>query len=220
MKSASRVLSAVVATSLLALSACGDDGGNSDGGGASCGEVAACGGDPTGSWSIDDACFDASMFQVPIEGCDAELDSSGLDVSGHAEFRADGTYVMTATLQGQIRVNLPPACLTQEGTTSTCAQLDEQLEQVAAQGDSPFVAAECSSAGADCACAMTIAGMASTDRGTWSVSGSTLTTEAEGEDPEAAPFCAQGSSLTMGISTSAGGNASGPLKTYLKFTKE
>lgn len=220
MKSASRVCSAVIVTSLLALSACGDDGGNSDGGGASCGEVAACGGDPTGSWTIDDACFDVSMFQVPIEGCDAELDASGLDASGHAEFRADGTYVMTATLQGSIRMIAPPACLTHEGTTITCAQLHEQLEQFAAQDDSPFVGVECSSVGSDCACAMTIAGMASTDRGTWSVSGSTLTTEAEGEDPEAAPFCAQGSSLTMGMPTSAGENASGPSKSYLKFTKE
>ncbi|WP_437531118.1 hypothetical protein WME79_01155 [Sorangium sp. So ce726] len=220
MKSASRVFSAVIVTSLLALSACGDDGGNSDGGGASCGEVAACGGDPTGSWTIDETCLDSSMFEGLFEGCDAEIDLSDFDMSGRAEFRADNTYVTTGTLQGPLRVVYPPACLTVEDTTVTCAQLNDVLQQQAAEGDSPFTSAQCASAGTGCACTLVFAPSTSTTTGTWSVSGSTLTLESEGEEPEENPFCAQGSSLTMGFPISTGADASGTIKHYVRFTKE
>jgi hypothetical protein len=225
MKSISRVSSALIVTILLALSACGggvEDGGNSNGGGASCEEVAACGGDPTGTWTMDETCIDSSFFQGITEGCDADIDISGMEVSGSAEFRADKTYVTTLTQQGPMKVVYPPECLTVEDTTMTCAQLNETMQQLAGAKESPFTSAECVSAGADCACTVVVAPTTSTATGTWSVSGSTLTTgsESEGEEPEETPFCADGSSFTIGLPVSEGADASGPMKHYMRFTKD
>ncbi|WP_437279169.1 hypothetical protein WME90_01015 [Sorangium sp. So ce375] len=227
MKSISRVGSALFVTTLLALSACGgsiEDKGNGSEEGASCGEVAACGGDPTGTWTIDETCLDPSMFEGLNEGCDAEIDISGMVVGGRAEFRADNTYVTTATQQGPIRVVYPAACLMAEDATFTCAQLNETLQEAVGGKESPFISAECASRGVDCACTFVVPPSTSTTTGTWSVSGSILTTRAQGEgegaEPEETPFCAQGSSLTVGFSVSEGADAAGPLKHYMRFTKE
>ncbi|WP_437762105.1 hypothetical protein WMF27_01150 [Sorangium sp. So ce281] len=207
--------------SLLALSACGgsvDDEGKSKEEGPSCGLVAACGGDPTGTWTMDEACLDPAMFEDLDEGCDAEIDSSGMVVSGRAEFRADTTYVTTITQQGPIKVVYPAACLAAEDIPITCAQLSVKMQGAAGGKESPITSAECAQAGADCACTFVFGRDTTTFTGTWSVSGSILTLE--GDEPEESPFCAQGSSFTMGMPTSAGENVSGPIKHYMRFTKE
>ncbi|WP_437983912.1 hypothetical protein [Sorangium sp. So ce117] len=223
MKSASGVFSAVIVTTLLTLSACGgsvDVEGNSKEEGPSCGLVAACGGDPTGTWTMDEACLDPSMFEDLDEGCDAEIDVSGMVVSGRAEFRADNTHVTTITQQGPIKAVYPAACLAAEDIPITCAQLSVKMQRVAAGKESPFTSAECAHAGADCACTFVFGRDTTTSMGTWSVSGSILAIESEGEEPEESPFCAQGSSLTRGFPVSAGADASGPIQHYMRFTKE
>ncbi|WP_438041303.1 hypothetical protein [Sorangium sp. So ce128] len=223
MKWVSRARSAVIVTTLLALSACGgsvDDEGNSKEEGPSCGLVAACGGDPTGTWTMDEACLDPSMFEDLDEGCDAEIDISGMVVSGRAEFRADNTHVTTVTQQGPIEVVYPAACLAAEDIPITCAQLSVKMQRAAAGKESPFTSVECAHAGADCACTFVLGRITTTSTGTWSVSGSILAIESEGEEPEENPFCAQGSSFTRGFPVSAGADASGPIKHYMRFTKE
>ncbi|CAN90366.1 hypothetical protein predicted by Glimmer/Critica [Sorangium cellulosum So ce56] len=223
MKSVSGVFSAVIVTTLLALSACGgsvDDEGNSKEEGPSCGLVAACGGDPTGSWTMDETCLDPSMFEDLNKGCDGEIDISGMVVSGRAEFRADNTYVTTITHQGPIKAVYPAACLAAEDIPITCAQLSVKMQRAAAGKESPLTSAECAHAGADCACTFVFGRITTPSTGTWSVSGSILTLEPEGAEPEENPFCAQGSSFTRGFPVSAGGDASGPIRHYMRFTKE
>ncbi|XYH98748.1 hypothetical protein ACMHYB_03015 [Sorangium sp. So ce1128] len=68
----------MLSTSLLALSACGDDADEgSSGGGAACAEAQACGGDPTGSWTIAETCLDPSMFAELIESAGKRADQEG-----------------------------------------------------------------------------------------------------------------------------------------------
>ncbi|WP_437976128.1 hypothetical protein WMF11_01135 [Sorangium sp. So ce295] len=223
MKSASGVFSAVIVATLLALSACGgsvDDERNSKEEGPSCGLVAACGGDPTGTWTMDEACLDPSMFEDLDEGCDAEIDISGLVVSGRAEFRADHSYATTITQQGPIKVVYPAACLAAEDMPISCAQLSAEMQRAASGKESPFTSAECAQAGADCACTFVLGRLTTPSMGTWSVSGSILTVEPERREPEESPFCAQGSSLTRGFPVPAGADASGPIQHYMRFTKE
>ncbi|WP_438034563.1 hypothetical protein [Sorangium sp. So ce204] len=215
----------MIVTSLLALPACGgsvDDEGKSKEEGPSCGLVAACGGDPTGTWTMDGACLDPSMVEDLHKGCDAESDISGVVMSGRAEFRADNTYVTTITQQGPIEVVYPAACLAAEETPITCAQLSVKMQRLAAGKESPFTSAECAHAGADCACTFVLGRITAPSMGTWSVSGSILTIEpeGEGEEPEESPFCVQGSSFTRGFPVPAGADASGPIKHYMRFTKE
>ncbi|WP_437814032.1 hypothetical protein [Sorangium sp. So ce1078] len=219
MKSKSRTCSILLVASLLSLSACGDDGDSSEGGGA-CGEVAACGGDPTGSWTIEETCLDPSMFADLTESCDAEVDVSGLEMVGTAEFRADSTYATTSTIQGPMKIVYPPSCLTMEGVTLTCAQLDMFMQQLLTEGDAPFASASCAAAAAGCACTLIMEETTTTGAGTWSVSGSSLMIEADGEAPEELPFCVEGSSLTMAIDADAGSDASGKIKNYMRLTKQ
>ncbi|WP_437906559.1 hypothetical protein WME95_01185 [Sorangium sp. So ce327] len=224
MKSASGVFSAVIVTTLLALSACGggddddDDEGNSKEEGPSCGLVVACGGDPTGTWTMDEACLDPSMFEDLHKGCDAAIVDSSVMMSGRAEFRADNTYAATITHQGPIKVVYPAACLAAEEVPITCAQLSVNMQRAAGGKESPFTSAECAQAGADCACTFVFGRDTTTWTGTWSVSGSILTIE--GDEPEEGPFCVQGFSLTRGFPVPEGADASGPIKHYMRFTKE
>ncbi|WP_437647614.1 hypothetical protein [Sorangium sp. So ce362] len=219
MKSKSRTCSILLVASLLSLSACGDDGGSSEGGGA-CGEVAACGGDPTGSWTIEETCIDPSMLAELTGSCDAEVDVSGLEMVGTAEFRSDSTYATTSTVQGPMKIVFPPSCLTTEGVTVTCAQLDTFLQQLLTEGDAPFASASCAAAGEGCACTLIMEETTTTGAGTWSAWGASLTVEADGEAPEEVPFCVEGSSLTMAIDADAGGDASGKIKSYMRLTKQ
>ncbi|XXX77589.1 hypothetical protein WMF30_02275 [Sorangium sp. So ce134] len=203
---------------LLALSACGDDDGSNEGG-AACGEVAACGGDPTGSWTIEGTCLDASMFEELANGCGAEIDVSGLDMVGTAEFRSDSTYATTSTMEGPLKIVYPPSCLTMEGATLTCAQLDAVIQQLTAEEDAPFASASCAAAGSGCACTLVLEETTTAGAGTWSVSGSTITVQADGQEPEELPFCVEGSSLTMASQGEAAGGSSGKMTSYMRLTK-
>ncbi|WP_437968172.1 hypothetical protein WMF04_02240 [Sorangium sp. So ce260] len=219
MKSKSRTCSILLVASLLSLCACGDDGGSSEGGGA-CGEVAACGGDPTGSWTIEETCLDPSMFADLTESCDAEVDGSGLEMVGTAEFRSDSTYATTSTVQGPMKIVYPPSCLTMEGVTLTCSQLDMFMQQLLTEGDAPFASASCAAAGEGCACSLIMEETTTTGAGTWSVSGASLTIAPDGEAPEELPFCVEGSSLTMAVDADSGSDASGKFKNYTRLTKQ
>ncbi|WP_437571046.1 hypothetical protein [Sorangium sp. So ce542] len=219
MKSRFPTCSILLVASLLSLSACGDDGGDSDGGGAACGEFAACGGDPTGTWTIEETCLDASTFAELTESCDAEIDASGVAMVGTAEFRADSTYVTTSTLQGPMKIVYPPSCLTMEGVTITCEQLDASLQEVVRDG-ALLASASCVAAGQGCACTLVLAGSTTTGEGTWSVSGTSLTMAPDGQEPDEVPFCVEGSSLTMAIETETGTDAEGKIPNYLRLTKQ
>ncbi|XXX76409.1 hypothetical protein WMF30_53050 [Sorangium sp. So ce134] len=203
----------------LALSACGGDGEHSDGGTA-CAPVAACGGDPTGSWTMADWCIDSSQFGELVPGCDADVDLSGVEMSGSAEFRPDGTYTETAALRGPMTVVYPPSCFSREGVATTCAQFDAALKEGVAKEGSLYGSAECVAAGEDCACNVSYRETTTTTRsGTWSVAGTILTTVPEGRGRQEMPFCVQGSSLVMGIDTAEEEDTAGSLKYTLRYTK-
>ncbi|WP_437307353.1 hypothetical protein [Sorangium sp. So ce388] len=216
MKRFSRACAVLLSTSLLALSACGDDDGSA--GGGACAEAQACGGDPTGSWTIAETCLDSSMFAEITEGCDAEIDVSGVEFNGSAEFRSDGTYATTSTVTGPMKAVYPPACLTFENATLTCAQVDQSMQDLIAQGDAPYESATCAAAGQDCVCTLILTQRTTTGTGTWSVSGSNLITESSGEAPEALPFCVHGSSLTMAAQPQEAGSAA--LASYIRLTRK
>ncbi|WP_437724977.1 hypothetical protein [Sorangium sp. So ce861] len=222
MKLKFRTCSILLVASLLSLAACGDDGNSDDGGsngGAACGGLAACGGDPTGSWTIEETCLDSSTFAELTEGCDAEIDASGVEMVGTAEFRADSTYVTTSTLQGPMKIVYPPSCLTMEGVTITCEQLDASMQEVVGDG-ALLASASCVAAGQGCACTLVLEGSTTTGEGTWSVSGTSLTLAPDGQEPDEVPFCVEGSSLTMAIETETGTDAEGKIPNYLRLTKQ
>ncbi|WP_437508054.1 hypothetical protein [Sorangium sp. So ce1099] len=217
MKRFSRACAILLSTSLLALSACGDDDGST--GGGACAEAQACGGDPTGSWTIEETCLDRSMFAEINANCGAEIDVSGVEFNGSAEFRPDGTYTTASTVTGPMKAVYPPPCLVFEDTTITCAQLDQSMQDLIAQGEAPYESAACAAAGQDCVCNLILAESTTTGAGTWSVSGTSLITESNGEAPAEVPFCVEGSSLTMAAQPLEAGSSAGPLTSYLRLTR-
>ncbi|WP_437485621.1 hypothetical protein WME75_01360 [Sorangium sp. So ce1014] len=46
-----------------------------------------------------------------------------------------------------MKIVYPPSCLTAEGVTVACAQLDTFLQQLLTEGDAPFASASCAAAG-------------------------------------------------------------------------
>ncbi|WP_437623187.1 hypothetical protein [Sorangium sp. So ce1151] len=222
MKRFSRACAVLLSTALLALSACGDDGNDDDGstgGGAACAAAQACGGDPTGAWTIAETCLDPSIFAEINAGCGADIDVSGVEFNGSAEFKSDGTYTTTSTVTGPMKAVYPPPCLVFDDTTLTCAQLHQSMQDLIARGEAPYESATCAAAGQDCVCNLVLTERTTAGTGTWSVSGSSMITESSGEAPAEVPFCVEGSSLTMAAQPSEAGSGAGPLTSYLRLTR-
>ncbi|WP_437874355.1 hypothetical protein [Sorangium sp. So ce513] len=199
----------------------GGDGGSGAGEPAgACGELAACGGDPTGSWTIEESCLDLS-FDIPPSGdCVPVSDISGIEVNGGFEFDADATYTATLTVGGSIAVTFPAPCFSDEDMALACADLGERLSENEVGG---IESVECAPVGDACACAMTVREVTSASAGTWSASGTNLMTVSEdGEASEGVPFCVDGSTLTMDLPSGEGDepDAGSPaLNGYLRLRK-
>lgn len=122
---------AIVAILGMSLMAAGCEGTSS----GSCPNVAGCGGDVVGTWTIDNACL-GGFGRVPaadgLQGfCQqAAIDSSGLRLAGTITYDANGTYAEDAKLIGRLSFDLPPACLTRQGAALTCQQLSGASAQV------------------------------------------------------------------------------------------
>jgi hypothetical protein len=149
-------------------SSCGGGGGV-----ASCGKVQPCGGDPVGTWKFAGQCANtADAFDN--EFCPTATTSvSGLSASGTTTFSADGTYTLNVTESGTVQMTIPSSCLTQNGITLTCAQLQQSLQAAFADDpDSPIKSATCSGS-SSCSCALTMSST-TTENGTYTVDGTSL----------------------------------------------
>jgi hypothetical protein len=70
----------------------------------------ACGGDPTGTWNISEACVEGSAFENP--DCEkAAFDASGVEVSGTVTFGKDGSYEATGDITGTVVMSVPTQCV-------------------------------------------------------------------------------------------------------------
>ena len=128
----------------------------STGGGTSCptatANVAPCGGDVTGTWTVTPSCLgvsgqlDMSTFGI---GCLAATVAGGsLDVKGTWSATADGKLTDGTTTMGKVQFSLGPKCLEVSGTTTDCISVSSSLSALG------FESVECKSASdGGCACA-------------------------------------------------------------------
>ncbi|MBI2894307.1 MAG: hypothetical protein HYY06_12210 [Deltaproteobacteria bacterium] len=179
------------ALALVAVGCGGDDDDDDDSGGLSC-SSAACGGDITGVWNINESCPGVEGA-APEECPNAVIDiTSGPDISGTATFVADGTYSMDVHVTAQVEVTVPPEC-TLNGTIR-CDSLPAMFEE-----DAPGATCADGAVENSCDCSLPVETDAD-ENGTWTVNGSTLTTVADGETNES-QFCVQGDDLLVIMST-------------------
>lgn len=185
----------VIGASILLLAA--SCGGNSEGGGGSCGKVQPCGGNPTGVWEITTSCIDARALGDDVlrqlsaaTGCDAlRVEETHAEQTGSVSFNADMSYESTGSVSFDATVSVPASCITQGGFTLTCGQLNQLIKQLmmAELGE-----VTCKEATGGCSCKLVTPPRAVDESGTYSVSGTKLTTS--GSDAPS-DFCVQGNEL-------------------------
>jgi hypothetical protein len=176
------------------LAACG---GSSSGGGADCSNTSACGGDLVGSWKVTSSCLtiDTSSM-MPSSECPGQTTNvSDIGVSGNFTFNADQTFSSTGTASGKVNVTRPASCMTRNGVTITCAQLQQGIE---ANLDSQFSSASCTDQlGGGCSCTFVIAPTTTTSSGTYTTADGVLTQMRFGSAPSSSDYCVEGSTMTV-----------------------
>lgn len=121
-------------------------------------------------------------------------ESTDISMSGTVAYREDKTYQANVTVTGSVVMKVPASCLTQQGVTLTCGQLQQSLEAKATDGGYESVACSGSS---NCSCTITLVPEQQVASGTYSTSGATLTQTEAGGTPEDTSYCVKGSSLTL-----------------------
>jgi hypothetical protein len=183
-----------ILAALLAVSsavACGGDGG-------SCATPPACGGDIVGNWTVTSSCvhlsgtldFDQQCTGVPVD--------ANVQYSGMASYTATMTYSFSLTVTGSETFVFPASCL----NGATCDQINQQLQSSPPDGTT---SAHCSSAGGGgCSCTASLDWQSSTEAGTYTLSGTAVTTTSSSGDTETDQYCVMGNQLQIMPGTSSG----------------
>ena len=187
----------VVACALWTLAGCGGKSTNTCGGtfgvgGPSmCGQVAACGGDLTGTWNFGSGCVTCAGIQETLagDGCPGETAAvTGLKVAGSMTFNDDLSYSIAGLVeQGTYAIDIPSSCL----RGASCDSAATELQQEGA-----FATATCTgSSTCDCTAAQSPA--AGSDTGTYVVSGTTFTMTSVSGANTPVSYCVQGPILHL-----------------------
>jgi hypothetical protein len=195
-------------TSTGGTSAGGGSGGSAGetGAKASCTNVAACGGDVVGTWTVSSSClpvsgkvdvsgFGLGCLEAPVEGM--------LQVTGTWTAKADGTFSDETTTSGEQVFAVPPSCLNVSGVTTTCDRVGGPFQ---ALGFSSVVCVPDAATGG-CTCTATadqMGGMAliSLERpteGNYTAASNVITTS--GMLDMTYDYCVAGSTMTTSVTT-------------------
>ena len=175
------------------------------GGASSCG-TAPCGGDIVGDWTITESCLTFPM-ESPIADCpSATVNTSGFDVTGNISYRSDLSYSGTLTIGGSFALTLPPSCLTVQGITLTCGQVDQAVKQAMIDMPDPTIQSVSCTGSGSCVCTFQLTPMPGTTAGTYTTSGTQLIEDGT----STSNYCAKGSELhvmSTGAAAMAGGSS-------------
>jgi hypothetical protein len=220
-KQISRKRQLVFVVPLLTLFACAEADPPGNGGATACGEVSACGGDPTGSWTIESLCTETSGFSGKSGSCEASISFDDVEYDGHAEFDADSTYALTYTPRGPVKMVIGMPCVDEEGVSKTCAEFDEDMKGIPLSEEPIFQSGRCGMIGEDCVCDLFLREDPRTESGVWGALGTTLETKEDGEEWgfKDRAFCVEGSSLTLGTETLTEENEGKPMKSFMRLTR-
>jgi hypothetical protein len=177
---------------------------SSKGSPATCNSVSSgCGGNIVGTWTFTSECFTGDVTTAASEDCAGASGSvNSIQVSGTATFNSDGSYSLTLNQTVDETDNIPSSCLTQQGVTLTCAELQEVFSGLSGDGGT---AGTCTTSGSGCNCNFSIAN-SDVESGTYTTSGSTLTTTPTGGTGSGATsgsYCVNGNTLTFVASSSS-----------------
>jgi hypothetical protein len=183
---------------LAGLAGCGS------GSGGSCGMVAPCGGDIVAEWTIVDACLSANGGgEIFGDFCPiATIDTSGLNASGTASYRADMTFSAMMTMSGSMAFILPESCLTMNGITITCLQLDQSVKNAMMMDPDPSIQSISCAGSGSCRCTAVMTPQTTAGSGTYATSGTSLLENGT----DASEYCVQGNELHLMTGSTAMGS--------------
>ncbi len=171
-------------SSLLGCSSSG--GGNQS---ALCSDVTPCGGNVVGTWTITSSCLSSTYTTAEACGSVPALDT--MTVAGSVTLGSDMTYSRTTSLAGTEATTVPASCLTTGGVTLTCAQIQQEL---ATLGNT----ATCTGgSGGGCVRDAPITSSSTTETGTYSTSGDTITLTSSTGSASTSPYCVSGNGSTL-----------------------
>lgn len=103
----------------------------SAGGAPECDGHPLCGGDLVGAWTVTSSCLhvsgSAELGATGLECADAPV-TGYLEVSGTWTAHADGTYSDQTITTGEMKLDVPEACLSVSGTPIDCSQMAMALQ--------------------------------------------------------------------------------------------
>lgn len=172
------------------------------GGGSSsnpaCAGGTACGGEiAAGRYKISSFCIPSGS--MPVEGCAAgvTVNTGNISVTGTFTFNADKTYQTDTTVGGSFAETIPSSCLTMQGVTVSCDQLNSIVNSDPSASDS-FSSIQCGGGGGGCTCTFALKPQHQTAAGTYSTSGTTLMLNpTNGGEPDSGPYCATPTQVTL-----------------------
>jgi hypothetical protein len=168
----------------------GGSGGGGTGGSSSCGSVQPCGGSLVGTWTITGVCLNATDTSDPT--CPGyALSNLSATESGTLSFASGGTYTANVSATLQYTETIPQSCI----DPSTCADIAPTYALLG-------IAASCTGTTV-CTCSIAIASNSS-EAGTYTTSGTTVTSTDSLGYVDTMAYCVQGNSVHFLSYNSAG----------------
>jgi len=160
-----------------------------------CDEFTPCGGDPEGTWRVQETCMEVTFAMLPA-GCENMIQDFDVDMVGTYAIEA-GTVTSNVAMNTQMTLVIDDACAQAfAGSSLITAELAcPGLEQQAA--DDPETTMTCDFDGTNCVCLQTQTPAPETNTDTFQISGNQLI-DADGQ---ATDFCTEGDSLLLQTST-------------------
>jgi hypothetical protein len=207
-------LGVLAAVSGLVLACGGDDGGDSTGGAGSggsdtCPAFKSCGGDPSGTWTVDTLCVTdpQKLFAATVNqaACSTALKSvKDVDGSGGYVLGADKNAMSTIVVSGTASFSFSDACVKAlqiaQSAATECAKVEAEFSK-----ESAVKSASCTAAGANCDCTIS-SEISLAGNGSYTVSNNQIMVSGLIQ-----PFCVASDTLTI-QTTRAGTNLTFTLK--------
>jgi len=159
-----------------------------DSGAGQCGAFTPCGGAIVGTWSITGYC---SNLTISSSYCTGVSVSTQVQMNGTFNFTSTGTYSIASMASGTMNMTVPQSCL----NGLTCAQVGSPI----GQGSSGASGSCMSTTNGNCSCSESIVNSPSSEQGTYSTSGSSLTMIKTGGSTSegSTQYCVQGDTLMI-----------------------
>lgn len=179
---------------LSALAACdggggikGDKSDGGDGGANVCTTSSSCGGDVSGTWTVQTSCL--SIVGTLSADCrDGRIVDGQGSYTGTVTYKADGTYSGHLIQSGASTTTIPASCRSLGNTTLTCDQLTTSSApgaMVTCQGTS------------ECTCTLTLTNKDASETGTYTIAEGVLTETSSKGTVTRSHYCITGTSLTL-----------------------